>query len=107
MTIGMKDFEKLELKVGEILRVDDIPGADKLYKLEVDTGGKQITLVAGIKQNYEKEKLIGKKIVVLTNLQPATIRGITSEGMLLAAVKDDDVKLVTIDGNIEIGSDVA
>jgi methionyl-tRNA synthetase len=107
MTIEMKDFEKLELKVGEILRVDDIPGADKLYKLEVDTGGKQITLVAGIKQNYEKEKLVGKKIVVLTNLQPATIRGITSEGMLLAAVKDDDVKLVTIDGDIEIGSDVA
>ncbi len=107
MTVDIKDFEKLELKVGEILRVDDIPEADKLYKLEVDIGGKQITLVAGIKKNYKKEELVGKKIVVLTNLQPATIRGVTSEGMLLAAVKGDNVRLVTVDGEIEVGSDVA
>jgi methionyl-tRNA synthetase len=107
MAIDIKDFEKLELKVGEILRVDDVPGADNLYKLEVDIGGKQITLVAGIKRNYEKGKLVGKKIVVLKNLQPATIRGVTSEGMLLAAVKGENVRLVTIDGDIEVGSDVA
>ncbi len=107
MVIEMEDFEKLELKVGEILRVDDIPGADKLYRLEVDIGGKQITLVAGVKDNYKKEELTGKKIVVLTNLQSTTIRGVTSEGMLLAAVKGDNVRLVTIDGDIEIGSDVA
>ncbi len=107
MTIEMKDFERLDLKVGEVLRVDDIPGADKLYKLEVDMGGKQITLVAGIKGNYRKEDIVGKKIVVLTNLRPANIRGVTSEGMLLAAVKGDNVKLVTVDGDIEIGSDVA
>lgn len=107
MTIDIKDFEKLELKVGEIIRVDDMPGADKLYRLEVDVGGKQITLVAGIKENYKKEELTGKKIVVLTNLQPASIRGVASEGMLLAAVKGENVRLVTIDGDIEIGSDVA
>lgn len=102
----MKDFEKLELKVGEILKVDDISGSDKLYRLEVDIGGKQITLVAGIKKNYTKEKLLGKKVVVLTNLRPATIRGVTSEGMLLAAVKGEKVNLVTVDGNAEVGSDV-
>jgi methionine--tRNA ligase beta chain len=107
MTVKISDFEKIDLKVGEIMVADDIPGTDNLFKLEVDVGGKQITLVAGIKQNYKKEDLPGKKIVVLTNLQPATIRGITSEGMLLAAVKDDKVKLVTIDGDIEVGSDVA
>lgn len=107
MTIEIKDFEKLDLKVGEILRIDDVPGADKLYKLEVDVGGKQITLVAGLKQNYKKEKLVGKKIVVLTNLRPATIRGITSEGMLLAAVKDDKINIVTIDGDMEVGADIA
>ncbi|UCC91670.1 MAG: hypothetical protein JSV39_00120 [Candidatus Aenigmatarchaeota archaeon] len=107
MTIEMKDFEKLDLKVGEVLRVDDIPGADKLYKLEVDIGGEQITLVAGIKENYKKEDLAGKRIVVLTNLRSANIRGVTSEGMLLAAVKGDNVRLVTIDGDIEVGSDVA
>lgn len=106
MAVEIKDFEKLDLKVGEVLRVDDIPGADKLYKLEVDIG-KQITLVAGLKESYRKENLVGKKIVVLTNLRPATIRGITSEGMLLAAVKDDKVRVVTTDGDIEVGSDVA
>lgn len=107
MTVKFQDFEKLDLKVGEILGADDVPGADKLYRLEVDIGGRQITLVAGIKQNYRKEDLKGKKIVVLTNLQPATIKGITSEGMLLAAVKGDKVKLVTVDGDMEVGSDVA
>lgn len=107
MVVDIKDFEKLELKVGEIIQVNDMPGADKLYRLEVDVGGKQITLVAGIKENYKKEELAGKKIVVLTNLQPASIRGVASEGMLLAAVKGENVRLVTIDGDIEIGSDVA
>ncbi len=107
MTIEMKDFEKLELKVGEIIRVDEIAGADKLYKLEVDIGGRQITLVAGIKKQYKKEKLPGKRIVVVTNLRPTTIRGIASEGMLLAAVKGNKVNLVTIDGDAEVGSDVA
>jgi len=107
MTIEIKDFEKLNLKVGEVLRVDDVPGADKLYRLEVDIGKTQITLVAGIKKNYEKEDIVGKKIIVLTNLRPANIRGITSEGMLLAAVKNDNINLVTVDGDAEIGSDVA
>lgn len=107
MTVEIKDFEKLDLKVGEILGVDDIPGADKLYRLQVDVGHKQITLVAGLKKNYSKEKLVGKKIVVLTNLRPANIRGITSEGMLLASVKGDKINLVTIDGDAEVGSDIA
>jgi len=107
MTIELKDFEKIELKVGEIISVDEIAKADKLYKLEVDIGGKQITLVAGIKKDYKKEKLPGKKIVVVTNLRPSTIRGITSEGMLLAAVKGDKIRLVTVDGDAEVGSTVA
>lgn len=107
MTIKIEDFEKLDLKIGEILRADDIPGADRLYRLEVNMGKNQITLVAGLKPQYKKEDLSGRKIVVLTNLQPVTIRGITSEGMLMAAVKDDDVKLITVDGDMEPGSDVA
>ncbi|MFH1236945.1 MAG: hypothetical protein V1648_00895 [Candidatus Aenigmatarchaeota archaeon] len=107
MEIEMKDFEKIELKVGEIIRADEIAGSDKLYKLEVDVGGKQITLVAGVKNHYEKEKLAGKKIVVLTNLRPTLIKGVTSEGMLLAAVKNDTVHLVTVDKGAEVGADVA
>lgn len=107
MAVKIQDFEKLDLKVGEVMRVDEVPKADKLYKLEVDIGGKQITLVAGLKKSYGKEEIVGKKIIVLTNLQPATIRGITSEGMLLAAVDGDDISLVTTDRNIKTGSDVA
>ena len=107
MAIEMKDFEKIEMKVGEILRADDIAGSDNLYKLEVDIGGRQITLVAGLKNSYKKAKLPGKKIIVVTNLRPATIKGVTSEGMLLAAVKNDDIKLVTVDADAEVGSNVA
>jgi len=107
MTIELKDFEKLELKVGEIIKADEIAGTDKLYKLEVDIGRKQITLVAGIKKQYKREKLPGKKIIVVTNLRPTTIKGVTSEGMLLAAVKGENVKLVTVDGDVEVGTDVA
>jgi methionine--tRNA ligase beta chain len=107
MTIEIKDFEKLEIKVGEIIRADEIAGAEKLYKLEVDIGHKQITLVAGLRKHYLKSKLPGKKIVVVTNLRPTAIKGVTSEGMLLAAIKGEKVKLVTVDGDIEVGSDVA
>ena len=107
MTVKIQDFEKLDFKVGEVMRVDEVPKADKLYRLEVDIGGKQITLVAGLKKNYGKEDIVGKKIIVLTNLQPATIKGITSEGMLLAAVDGDDISLVTVDRDVKTGSDVA
>ncbi|MCX6817638.1 MAG: hypothetical protein NTU57_02150 [Candidatus Aenigmarchaeota archaeon] len=107
MEVEMKDFEKMEFRVGEILRADEIAGSDKLYKLEVDIGGKQITLVAGVKNHYDKEKLAGKKIVVLTNLRPTLIKGVTSEGMLLAAVKGDNIHLVTVDKGAEVGADVA
>jgi methionine--tRNA ligase beta chain len=105
--ISIKDFEKLEMKVGEIISADDVPKADRIYKLEVDVGGRQITLIAGIKRDYEKDELIGKKIIVLTNLEPVMIKGIKSEGMLLAAIGKDKVSLVTIDRDISVGSDVA
>jgi methionyl-tRNA synthetase len=105
--ITMKDFEKIEMKIGEILAVKDIPKADKLYELEVDIGGKQITLVAGIKQHYERTELLGKKIAVVTNLEPVTIRGVESQGMLLAAIKEDKISLITVDKDIPVGSDVA
>ena len=105
--ITLKDFEKIDMRIGEILNVEDISNADKLYKLEVDIGGKQIQLVAGIKPYYSKDELVGKKIVVLTNLQPVQIRGVFSEGMLLAAVNDDKISLLTPDKDIEVGSKVA
>jgi len=102
--IDINDFKKIELRVGEILTVQQVSGSDRLYALEVDTGGKQIQLVAGLKPYYTEDELKGKKIVVVTNLKPAVIKGVTSEGMLLAAVDKEKVGLVTVDKDVPVGS---
>jgi len=91
--ITIDDFSKVELKVAEILSVEDIEGADKLYKLEIDLGDEQRQLVAGIKSAYSKEDLVGKQIIVIVNLEPAKLRGVESQGMLLAADGDQPVIL--------------
>ncbi|HDD46559.1 MAG TPA: hypothetical protein ENG42_03715, partial [Candidatus Aenigmarchaeota archaeon] len=83
-------FMKLELKIGKIREVFDHPDANKLYVLRVDIGGEIRNIVAGLKQNYGKRDLLGKHIVVLTNLKHANIRGVKSEGMVLAAGNEKD-----------------
>ena len=105
--VSFDDFKKLDMKIGEIISVEHVPKADKLLALQVDIGGKQIQLVAGLKHNYNEEELKGKKIVVVTNLDPVTIRGVRSEGMLLAAVEGQEVSLLTVDRPVGVGSDVA
>jgi methionine--tRNA ligase beta chain len=105
--VSFDEFKRLDMKVGEIISVDKVPNADKLYSLQVDIGEKQIRLVAGLRQIYNESDLRGKKIIVLTNLEPVTIRGVRSEGMLLAAVDGDDASLLTVDRPIRTGSDVA
>ncbi len=104
-------FCKVDLRVAKIIKAEDIEGADKLLKLEVDLGketGKR-TICAGIKKYYKKEDLIGKQIVVVVNLEPRKMRGLESQGMLLAAVNDDhsEVKLLQPDGSIELGSKIS
>jgi len=97
------------LRTGEILSAEAVPGADKLLKLVVDIGAEKRTLVAGIAPCYPPHELIGKQVVVITNLEPATIRGVRSEGMLLAgSVKGDDssISLVTPDRPLPNGSSV-
>lgn len=86
MIIPYSDFQKLELKVGKIKSVEEVEGLDKLYKLEVDLGEvKPRTLLAGLKESYEPYELLGKSIIVVANLEPKEVRGVLSEGMLLAA----------------------
>lgn len=85
MEIAFDEFVKIELKVGTILSAEKVPGADKLYKLVVDTGSEKRTLVAGVAQQYSAEELVGRQIAVVANLAPRTLRGIASQGMLLAA----------------------
>ena len=107
--VTFDDWMKLDLRAGEILEVEDIEGADKLYKLKVDLGTETRVLVAGLKKNYTKEELNGKRCVVFANLEPKTLRGIESHGMILAAVNDDksEVKLLQPDGAIELGAKVS
>ena len=84
-TIDIGHFAKVKLKTGEILEVSAHPDADKLYVLKVNLGDRLIQIVAGIRLSYKPEELIGKKVVVVENLEPKPLRGVISEGMLLAA----------------------
>ena len=106
-TISFDDWKKLDLRAGRILSAENIEGADKLYKLEVDVGEeKPRTLVAGIKKHYTKEELKGKACVVFCNLEPRMMKGIKSEGMILAAVSEDEskIKLLKPEKDIKAGS---
>lgn len=106
--VEFTDWKKLDLRVGQIIEVDDIEGADKLYKLVIDIGSEKRTVCAGLKPYYSKDELKDKKIVFFVNLAPRTIRGIESRGMILAAVSEDEnkVRLIQADGEIEVGSKV-
>ena len=107
--ITIDELDKIELKVGQILKVERIEKADKLYKLTVDLGKEQRTIVSGLVKYYSPEELINKQVVVVSNLKPVKLRGVESQGMLLAAGDDDIVKLLTIDnnlGNLENGSNI-
>ncbi len=101
--ISFSDWQKLDLRVGKILEVEEIEGSDKLYKLKVDIEESEPrTLVAGLKKNYDKKKLKGKKIIVIANLESSKIRGVISNGMLLAAVSEDESKIVLLEPESEI-----
>ena len=91
--VPFDDWQKLDLRVAEIKEVEDHPNADKLYVLKVDVGEER-TIVAGIKPYYSKEQLVGKKVIIFVNLEPVTLRGVKSEGMLLAASSKEDSQCV-------------
>jgi methionyl-tRNA synthetase len=98
--ITYDDFSKVKLRTATILSAEKIAGADKLLKLQIRVGEEQRQLVAGIALHYAPEALIGKTVVVVANLKPAKIRGVESNGMLLAASVGDQLKLVTIEGEL-------
>jgi methionyl-tRNA synthetase len=104
--ITIQDFQRLEIKIAEVKSAEPVPNTSKLLKLTVDIGGEERTLVAGIAETYSSQDVIGRQIVVLTNLQPATIRGVPSQGMLLAAEVDGKAILLTPDKPVPIGSKV-
>lgn len=106
-TIDFNQWKKIELKVGKIIKVERVPKTDKLYKLLVDLGEeKPRQIITGLVPYYKEEELMGKLIIVLTNLKPAKFAGEISEGMLLAAEKEDHSKcvLLTVDNEIDPGT---
>ncbi len=105
--INYDEFSKVELKVATVLAAEPVPGATKLLKLQIDLGNEQRQIVAGVATAYRPEELVGKSIVVVANLAPATIRGVESNGMLLAATGGDQVSLVVLDRPIAAGSKVS
>ncbi len=109
--VEFNEWQTFDLRVAQIIGVEDIPGADRLYKITLDVG-KEIgerTICAGIKQYYSKEELLGKKIAFFSNLRPRTMKGIESQGMLLAAVSEDhsEVVLVCPEKNIANGCKIS
>ncbi|MFA5203272.1 MAG: methionine--tRNA ligase [Lentisphaeria bacterium] len=96
--IEITDFAKVSLKTAKILAAEPVPDADKLLKLQVDLGTEQRQIVAGIAKFYTPEQLLGRTIIVVANLKPAQLRGVASQGMLLAAKSGKELRLVTVDG---------
>ncbi len=100
------DFRKIELKVGEIKEVNDHPDADRLYVIIVDLGDRTKQVVAGIKGSYQKEELIGKQVVVVDNLDHIALRGVESQGMILAGSDESGVFVVSPERKLKLGSTV-
>lgn len=94
--VSIKEFQNLDLRVGQVITAEPVTGANKLLKLTVDVGEERRTMIAGIALSYRPDELIGKKVVVVANLEPAVIRGVRSEGMLLAGWVQGDDKSITL-----------
>ncbi len=104
--ITIDEFAKVELRVATIKAVEPHPKADRLLVLKIDLGTEERQLVAGIRAHYTPEDLIGKQIVVVANLQPAVLRGVESQGMLLAASDGEKVIVLSPEKPIAAGSQV-
>lgn len=105
--ITLEEFKKMELKTAKVIEAEKIPKADKLLKLKVNLGDEERQLVAGVAEHYTPEELVGKTIIIVSNLQPATIRGIKSQGMLLAVEDSDRLALLTTEKDISPGKRVS
>ncbi|MCH7690524.1 MAG: methionine--tRNA ligase subunit beta, partial [candidate division Zixibacteria bacterium] len=101
------EFARAKLKVAVVIEAEKIEGTDKLLKLQIDLGTEKRQIVAGVAEFYSPEEIKGKKIIVVSNLKPAKIRGVESNGMLLAAKSDGKLTLVSLASDLPAGSDVS
>ncbi|MDD8024917.1 MAG: methionine--tRNA ligase [Acidobacteriota bacterium] len=104
--ITYEEFKKLDLRVGLVLKAERVEGATRLLKLQIDLGGEQRQIVAGVAETYAPEDLVGKRFTVIANLKPAVIRGVESQGMLLAGIRDGKAFIPFFEGDIPAGSKV-
>ena len=102
--IDIEQFAAVELRVGTVVAAEPHPNADRLLVLRVDLGTEERQIVAGIRAHYEPQALVGRQVVVVANLKPATLRGVESQGMLLAASSDDQLAIVRPERPLPAGS---
>lgn len=102
--VSFEEFKKLDLRLARVVAVEKHPDADKLYLVKIDVGDSEKQVVAGIREHYSPEELVGKKVVVINNLEPATIRGQESNGMILAAGDGNAIAVLTSDKDVDAGT---
>jgi methionine--tRNA ligase beta chain len=105
--VTLADFQRIDLRVARVIAAEPHPNADRLLVLRIDLGGEERQIVAGIRSSYEPAALVGKQIVVVANLEPAMLRGVESQGMLLAVRDAERVVLVTTDSAVTPGGKVS
>lgn len=106
-TITIDDFKKIDLRVATVLSAEKVEGADKLYKLSLKVGGETRQVVSGIAKHYTAEELVGKKLILVANLKPAKLRGVESQGMILAGLDGDTLSLCTVDRDVPDGTKIS
>jgi methionyl-tRNA synthetase len=104
--ITIDDFMKVDLRVAQVIHVEQVQNADKLLKLQLDLGYEKRQVVSGIAKYYKPEELIGRKVICVTNLKPVKLRGELSQGMILAGEKDGKLSLATVDESLPNGAKV-
>jgi methionine--tRNA ligase beta chain len=106
--IGIEDFKRLDLRVGQITAAEPIPDRQRLLKVRVDLGDEHRTLVGGLATYYTPEQLVGLQVIVVANLEPAVIGGVRSEGMMLGVGCSDgrDIALLTVNKEVASGTRV-
>ncbi len=105
--ITIDEFRNLELKVATVKKVEPHPNADKLLVLQIDLGSEERQIVAGIRGHYQPEELVGRQVVVVANLETAKLRGLESQGMLLAASDGDRIVILTPEKKVTSGARVS
>lgn len=105
--VPFAEFQKIDLRVGKVKNVEEVEGLDRIYKLEIDIGGRKTrTILAGVKEYLQPYELLGKSVVVVANLEPKDVRGVLSEGMLLAAEVDGRPILLVPEEEVKPGTPI-